>query len=300
MVCYFPQQGFERRSGGWTPNRKLAKFDIFGQLKLMTVPCGGCIGCRLRQSLDWGIRCMHEASMHRDNCFVTLTYDRHHLPDHNFLDRDVVPDFIRDLRKRISVPIKYFQAGEYGEKFSRPHYHLLIFGWKPDDLKFYKREHGSTLFTSAFLERVWGRGFCPIGEVEFKSACYVARYATKKITGKLAEKHYEYVNPLTGEVLMRPPEYATMSNRGGLGRSWLEKYFDEVYPNDEVLVNGRLVTPPRFYDKILEVRDPVLFAEIKKKRLTRMEENRKSEEQLRDEYRAAVSKFKNLVRSFET
>ena len=40
----------------------------------MQVPCGQCIGCRLERSRQWAIRCVHEASLHPINCFITLTY----------------------------------------------------------------------------------------------------------------------------------------------------------------------------------------------------------------------------------
>ena len=29
--------------------------------------------CRIKRSREWAVRCMHEASLHRDNCFLTLT-----------------------------------------------------------------------------------------------------------------------------------------------------------------------------------------------------------------------------------
>ena len=38
------------------------------------LPCGSCVSCRLAYSRSWAIRCMHEASLHDRNCFLTLTY----------------------------------------------------------------------------------------------------------------------------------------------------------------------------------------------------------------------------------
>ena len=45
-----------------------------------TIPCGKCIGCRLAHSRQWAVRCVHEASLHDRNCFLTLTFDDAHLP----------------------------------------------------------------------------------------------------------------------------------------------------------------------------------------------------------------------------
>ena len=95
-----------------------------------------------------------------------------------------------------------------------------------------------------------------IGDVTFESAAYVARYCTKKITGKLAHEHYK------GKL----PEYATMSRRPGIGRTWLEKYKEDVYNYDYVVVRNCLkLRPPRFYDKIYDVIDPEMMMRIKEK-----------------------------------
>ena len=99
-----------------------------------------------------------------------------------------------------------------------------------------------------------------IGDVTFESAAYVARYCTKKITGKLAHEHYK------GKL----PEYATMSRRPGIGRAWLEKYKDDVYNYDYVVVrNGLKLRPPRYYDKIYDEIDSERMVAIKEKTMRR-------------------------------
>lgn len=295
MPCFFPINGFYSVTGGFTTNRKKAYSD-----RPLTVACGRCIGCRLKYSYNWAVRCMHEAAMHQDSIFLTLTYAPEFVPATGSLDKEVVPKFIADLRKEIGYSsIKYFHSGEYGDKLSRPHYHVLIFGWRPSDAKKFK---GGLypLYTSPTLERLWPYGFCPFGDVSFESAAYTARYATKKVTGKKALSHYERVDPDTGEVFYLQPEFATMSNRGGLGRSWLLKHLDEVYPSDSVLIRGRLVQPPRFYDKVLESVNPDLFQQVKAKRLqTIAEKGILSADQLRDLHRATETRFKSMMRSYE-
>lgn len=263
MPCLYPLHGFRARNGGFTMSRRMSLRE-----EPLTVPCGQCLGCRLNYSRHWAVRCMHEASMHAENIFLTLTYAPEHLPADHSLDKNAVPTFMADLRRWTGVKMKYFHCGEYGDQLSRPHYHLLIFGWRPKDAVIWKRTP-FPLWNSSTIEQFWPYGFAPFGELTFESAAYTARYATKKITGKRARSHYERFDPETGEIFNLQPEYATMSNRGGIGRSWLLKYLDEVYPSDSVLVNGHLVQPPRFYDKVLKEVNPDLFEQVKKDRLTR-------------------------------
>lgn len=264
------------------------------------VACGQCISCRLNYSRLWAIRCQHESQMHTDNIFLTLTYAPEHLPANRSLDKTVVPQFMADLRREIGHKnIKYYHCGEYGAKLSRPHYHVLIFGWKPRDQVIFRRGI-YPLYTSATIERLWPWGFCPFGELTFESAAYTARYATKKVTGKKAADHYQRFCPETGEIFNLVPEYATMSNRGGIGRSWLLKYLHEVYPSDAVLVNGHLVKPPRFYDKVLEEVNPELFQVVKDNRLKKREDRPiLTLDQLSDLNRSVQSKFDLMMRSIE-
>ena len=43
--------------------------------KVLKLPCGKCIGCRKSRSTDWAVRCFHESKLHKQNCFLTLTFD---------------------------------------------------------------------------------------------------------------------------------------------------------------------------------------------------------------------------------
>jgi beta-mannanase len=54
-----------------------------------------------------------------------------------------------------------------------------------------------------------------------------------------------------------------MSRRKGIGAEWIEKYKSDVYPNDYVVINGKEVRPPRYYDSFLSETE---LEEIKKKR----------------------------------
>lgn len=129
------------------------------------------------------------------------------------------------------------------------------------------------LWTSAKLNERWTHGNCIIGEANFQTAAYVARYVTKKINGPGAEDHYgTVINYETGEITPRRiPEFILPSQ--GLGRGWFEKYHKEVYGRDEVLINGKLMKPPKFYDKLHDELDDCAHAEIKADRILAAKRN---------------------------
>lgn len=251
--CKHPLKGYRHKTTGGLTFRP---GDADKSLAQLVVPCGQCIGCRLERSRQWGVRIMHECASHERSSFLTLTYNHESLPDDGSLNHRHFQLFMKRLRKSLgNKKVKYFLAGEYGEKLKRPHYHAILFGhWFPDSQRFLLSESGHWLYRSDLLDGLWGHGFCQIGSVSFESAQYVAKYCLKKVTGSMAKDAY-------GD---RKPEYATMSN--GIGFEWITKYMDEVYQSDEVIVNGHSSPVPRYYDKKLEEFDPEKFAEVKAER----------------------------------
>lgn len=227
------------------------------------MPCGRCVGCDLERSRQWAVRCVHEAQMHEDNCFVTLTYDSLNLPPGGSLDRSAFPLFMKRLRKHVAPQkVRYFHAGEYGDHTGRPHYHACLFGVDFSDKYHWTTRGEFPVWRSETLERLWPLGQSEIGSVTFESAAYVARYILKKIRGRsdadLAayEAAYASVDPDTGELFYKEPEYATMSRRPGIGKRWLESFLDDVYTHDSLVVRGEEMRPPRYYDKVLAELDP--------------------------------------------
>ncbi len=218
----------------------------------MELPCGECVGCRLERSRQWALRCVHEASLHKQNSFITLTYSPKHVPKDGSLHLEDWQKFAKRLRRKAG-PFRFFHCGEYGEVNLRPHYHACIFGvdfvadrglWK-DDGKF-------PLFRSPMLDETWGLGFATVGALTYKSAAYVARYVMKKVNGDPTAERYGRVDEKTGEVFFVKPEYVTMSRRPGIGSEWFTKFKSDVYPSDEVVHEGKKFRPPRFYDSQLE------------------------------------------------
>ncbi len=211
------------------------------------------------------MRCVHEASMHEQNCFITLTYDDEHLPSDGSLHLKDFQDFMKRLRSRfVETRIRFFHAGEYGAKYRRPHYHACLFGIDFGDKRPLKVVNGHWLFTSADLAKCWKLGFSSVGAVTFESAAYVARYLLKKVTGDRADEHYFGCDEVTGAPVALVPEYTTMSRRPGIGRNWYDQFSADVFPSDDVvLMGGRRVRTPRFYDSIYESHDEVGFARMK-------------------------------------
>ena len=117
MPCYTPLDAYEitgrelqKQNGKRTIVFKRPQFTTY---KSIQVPCGQCIGCRLLRSVTWASRCMHEASLHDHNCFITLTYDESNLPEDHSLQKDHFQKFLKRFRKAIfPTKIRYFMCGE--------------------------------------------------------------------------------------------------------------------------------------------------------------------------------------------
>lgn len=229
------------------------------------VACGRCKGCRIDRSQAWAIRCVHEASLHEDNCFITLTYNDEHLPAGGSLQLEDFQKFMKRFRKRCGNKVSFFHCGEYGEQampgrqLGRPHYHALIFGADlPDKVPFKRTGHG-VLYSSATLDSLWGKGFTTVGACTFETAAYCARYVMKKITGDRAVDHYQGV----------VAEYATMSRRPAIGKRWFGQFSEDVFPDDFVVVRGTRKKVPRFYDRELKRVDESRLFTVKGERASR-------------------------------
>lgn len=300
MTCYSPISAWRGKRTEATPsgiffNRKDGWSDWPFALSL---PCGQCIGCRLKKSRDWAIRCVHESTLHKSNLFVTLTYDLDHLSADQSLDYRDFQLFMKRLRKSFHDGIRFYMCGEYGDQFGRPHFHACLFNLDFPDKKLWKIQRGNRLYVSKKLSDLWGKGYCIIGNVTFQSAAYISRYIMKKRTGDSAKDYYTFTNPETGEVFQRKPEFTNMSRRPGLGVGWFEKYHKDVFPSDTVVLNNKKFTPPSFYLSQYEVMYPDEVEKIKQaRRLSSYSPNKEDSpsRRLRDREicaKAALEKFK--------
>lgn len=237
--------------------------------KAIKIPCGQCVGCRLEHSRQWAIRCVHEASLYTANSFITLTYADEHLPQTGSLYKPDFQKFLKRLKYHSKQDyIRFYMCGEYGDMFGRPHYHACLFDFDFPDKKLYKNTTHGSLYRSALLEDCWKYGFSTIGSVTFQSAAYVARYVMKKINGKKAADHYKIDDHHS-----RTPEYTTMSLKPAIGLPWLLKYKFEPYPDDFIVLKGKKMRPPKYYDGVYELTYPSDHALMKKRRTAKAEEH---------------------------
>lgn len=283
MPCYYPLQAFRCFGRTTDSGKSLITFKKPSACRFekLDLPCGSCIGCRLERSRQWAMRCVHEARLYDNNCFITLTFDDDHLyrRDNPFsLDVADFQLFMKRLRKRYGEGIRFFHCGEYGEQYGRPHYHACIFNHDFQDKRLWKSVNGNRLYISDELKELWPFGFSTIGDVTFQSAAYVARYIMKKLHGKHKTEFDNYIingmecnfiDEISGEVLLtRRQEYVTMSRRPGIGKEWFDKNWRDVYVNgeDSVIMNGVKVRPPKYYDSQYEIVSPSDHEFVKHKR----------------------------------
>ena len=326
MPCYSPLKGWkDRETGGLVFRRDNAAGE-------MEVACGQCLGCRLDRSRMWAIRIAHEATLYEyghGSCFVTLTYrdesecegeqrkKGYFVPSDWSLNKKHFQDFMKRLRKHFpDRKIRFFHCGEYGKNcqhgydleqqrcficnVGRPHYHACLFNVNFSDLEVYGSFRGEHRYTSPTLSRIWRYGFVDVGEVNFESAAYTARYALKKITGDKAEDYYSGVT-VDGEFVRLQEEYCTMSRRPGIGRDWYEKFRDDVFPRDEIGVPGVGVVKkvPRYYEEIFKHEDAMTHEEIKAVRQKFLEEHAEeyTPQRLESKYKVKKAQISNLKRN---
>lgn len=261
MPCYSPLTAYRSKVIGETGLRGItfSRGASFSGVP-MQLPCGKCIGCKLEYSRQWAMRCVHELKFHSTSAFLTLTYKPEKLPMGGTLVKSDLSAFIKRLHNRLlyrrGYGVRFYACGEYGERLSRPHYHAIIFGYDfPDKYKIGSKG-GDPLFASDECSELWPDGFNSIGEVTFNSCAYVARYVTKKITGEGADAHYQGLEP----------EFCNMSRRPGIGSQYVSKYMDEIKAHDSVIINGREVAIPRFYDGKIKALDAARLEVLKKAR----------------------------------
>lgn len=249
----------------------------------LEIPCGTCLGCRLDHANEWALRIALECKSHKDNCFITLTYNNENLPinkNHITLIKKDFQDFIKRLRAAIDpVRISYFGCGEYGPKTHRSHGHFIIMGWKPDDLKqIQASKTNNAMFTSEKLQKIWGNGYITVEDVNYNVACYVARYCQKKAGLKPNKRKYtgetekktkidprngnEYISIINKtevskyDIYGREKEFILMSKNPAIGLKYWEENKEKILRNKGIFIkiNDKLKLKPipRYFLKKLE------------------------------------------------
>jgi len=190
---------------------------------------------------------------------LNLTYDDAHLPEHGQLWKGDLQRFFKRMRKA-GLKFKYVASGEYGEKTRRPHFHIALFGmdFNSDRVLFGRSTNGDRTFISATVAKHWADangiplGNHLIGELNFESAAYIARYILKKI--KVSDKLMPLPLCTTehGELIFPNPEFMIMSK--GISKTWFREYFmSDVFPHASVVTTqGSRAPVPRYYKTLLK------------------------------------------------
>lgn len=230
--------------------------NIYYDFRKISLCCNKCFECLQQKANEWAYRIYNETQLHEESCFITLTY----ADEREVLSKREIQLFLKRLRKAISPKkVRFFACGEYGSKRLRPHYHLILFGFVPGDLKFLKYDKkGMPLFTSEFISNIWKKGYISVGFVSLDSAKYCAKYLQK-----IAE-HDKRVKLLT-EFFGDEKPFTLMSNRPGIGAKWFEKN-SHLISSDKVYVKGHYIKLPRYYLTIAEDKLGLYLGDLKEVR----------------------------------
>lgn len=209
----------------------------YGADRVLLLPCGQCPSCQLSKRRDWSIRCTCEAEMHKENCFVTLTYDDDYCD--GALHKEHFQEFVKNLRN-MNFKVRYFACGEYGSKTNRPHMHAILFGFCPGDLAYdHDSDSGEMIFTSEIVSSCWKYGLAVVQMFSPAAAGYVAGYTNKKVLDNRG--------------------FLMTSRRPGLGYSWFVAHRKEVLHYDKVHTLDGVFRPSRYFDKLADQFDDTTF-----------------------------------------
>lgn len=208
-----------------------SKYQVMSQGKAWikryaTIPCGKCELCRRRNSSQWAIRAELETIERGEPIFVTLTYSDFYLPEDKKVHPDHFQRFIKALRDFSGQKMTYMACGEYGERFGRPHFHAVIWGYRPKDLRILWNNGRYNTYDSKTINRIWGKGFTTIGIGDAgATARYVASYVKKNAA------------------------WFTASKRPAIGKTYFDNHILE--PNEKLYLAGheKPVFQPRYFLK---------------------------------------------------
>lgn len=153
------------------------------------VGCGRCEFCKNKKSLEWQSRCKIESEAYDElPAMLTLTYDNVHLPDEGVSKRDAQLFLMRlrtNLKRKLGFKdsLRYILCSEYGSKFGRPHYHLLLWGLPSEAFDVKRAVNGSSILSHKFYQVIyssWSNGYIYAKQCNNSLAgSYVCKYMRK-------------------------------------------------------------------------------------------------------------------------
>lgn len=281
---------------GGSTSRSRTRFDHLkreykpiGNKNSLIVPCGRCPECRAKWRTQLAQRVRWELEKYKHNCcFITLTVNDYCIDEvfpNRSLQHDYFQLFMKRLRRHLEYhgfkgKIKYLMCGEYGENENhRPHFHAILFGWKPEDLRYDgKSKKGYTQYVSELLQRLWKKvgvtqkeidrfnndprninivrrnggdfDYLPLGfvkvstDVREDTAPYMVKYILKY--SEIKKDEFE----LNGEAVRKP---YVVYPKCILGLDYFLEHIEQIMANGFILNSkGTYVGIPRSFIKFLE------------------------------------------------
>ena len=207
--------------------------NAYVKLNAIVLDCGKCIVCRKKRAYELACRCVLHASLYKENCFLTLTYDEKLETYHNNFEYKDIQDFKKRLRqhcwRKHAKRIEIFNVHEYG-KNGKKHWHLIVFNYDPPDKH---KNPGSLYFNSPTLLILWPYGHHSIGDVTEASAMYQASYMKKDF-------QYDYVTTTK----------KSHSKHSGLARPYFDAHYKQLLMLGYVPFGGRKLPLPRYFERL--------------------------------------------------
>lgn len=190
------------------------------------VPCGICGYCLINKQQDWEIRLGEEYKHSPWTWFITPTYNeqaipwtlqdkpllRTHFGEHlnvTTLYKPHMQAYIKRLRKAnekyTDLQLRYYLCGEYGERYGRPHYHIIAFNLHPATIL----KHVAPLWYTDDPQHPAGIIEASLVQSMEDVSNYVASYIVQAHHGKKS-------------IYQRP--FSLMSRRPFLGHQYLAKH----------------------------------------------------------------------------
>lgn len=164
-----------------TKERIIFKFnETTNRYQQVLISCGKCVECLQKRRTSWQVRTEKETisngvPRYKHAYLITLTYNNLHL---NFSSNGKMTLRISELQRfidrlRKEYPLRYLCCGEYGGKYHRPHYHILVLSNSVKPL------------TRLQVERKWTYGYVDFKVIKNnkkdfeKISRYIAKYISK-------------------------------------------------------------------------------------------------------------------------
>lgn len=270
MVCFQPLKGYRANYVNPETGKRPIVFSASqGYVdRPVTVPCGKCVGCLMTRAFYWSVRCVNESLYHKENYFLTLTYDSEHLPSDRNLCRAHFQNFMKRLRYYFpDCRLKVFYCGEYGERRHRPHYHAIIFGLPlvANNIKMFPVDvsrRGNTNYACPLLDKIWSHGLCRVGTFSSSAASYVAQYTLKKHDSKMQRfLKTRDVQPFIGA-----------STRNSIGFDFFMEFHTDIYRRGffrPFKDKDTIVRNVPYYNRLLQKHFPIeyfIYVELPRRR----------------------------------